>query len=120
VHRNLNFFAISASAREIKSQGAYIAKQNEKRSKDARAKELANLEARRRNLAALLAADERQYRVELDQLAETPEQARARLMAKAKSLKDARESARSQLAQEKLTQQLRYDQNHFFPSFFAL
>lgn len=100
--------ALLTCYREIKSQAAYIAKQSEKRTKDARAQELANVQARRGRLAALLAADEREYRVELDALAETPAQARARLMAKATALKEAREAARSQLAQEKLSQQIRY------------
>jgi hypothetical protein len=96
------------TSREVKSAAGFASRADQKRTREARERELANLEARRRSLAALLAADERQYKTELDALAETPEQARARLMAKAQGLKDARENARAALAQEKLTQRMRF------------
>ena len=99
---------LPSAIREVKSAAGFASRADQKRTLQARERELANLEARRRSLAALLAADERQYKAELDALTETPEQARARLMAKAQGLKDARENARAALAQEKLTQRMRF------------
>lgn len=106
-------FLLLPRNREVKSAAGFASRADQKRTREARERELANLEARRRSLAALLAADERQYKTELDALAETPEQARARLMAKAQGLKDARENARAALAQEKLTQRMRYVSRDF-------
>lgn len=66
-----------------------------------------SLEQRRAKLAAKLAAEDEAYRVELNNSRETPEQRRARLGAKARSLAAAREAERQALANELLDRHFR-------------
>lgn len=92
---------------EMKTDAAIGAARVQQRFEQIRQMDAATVEARRRRLGAMLAAEQAGFEAQLDALDETPEQAKARMIARATELKDKREAERQAYVSSQLERQWR-------------
>lgn len=92
---------------EMKTDAAIGAARVQQRFEQIRQMDAAAVEARRRRLGAMLAAEQAGFEAQLDALDETPEQAKARMIARATELKDKREAERQAYVSSQLERQWR-------------
>ena len=81
---------------EMKTDAAISAARVQQRYEQIRQMDAQAVENRRARLAAMLAAEQRMFEQQLDALEETPEQAKQRMIARAKELKEKRENERQE------------------------
>ena len=92
---------------EMKTDAAISAARVQQRYEQIRQMDAQAVENRRARLAAMLAAEQRMFEQQLDALEETPEQAKQRMIARAKELKEKRENERQEYVKEQLERQWR-------------
>ena len=87
-----NFKAASNAEWEIRTQGFIEHQMSTQRYNAIRAADEASLNARRRNLAAMLAAESKVFQSQLEALSESPEERKTRMESRASELKEKRET----------------------------